>query len=233
MTVTNSTFSGNSATAYGGAIESGSGTLTVTNSTFSNNSAANGGGIFNNLASVTVGNSTFTANSAPSSVNGIGGGIGNSGTLTVTNSTFSGNSGTYGGGIGNNGGSGTVTNSTFASNSAPSSDGGGIYSTGVVGLTVTNCTFFGNSASIGGGTFDEEALTITNSILADSTLAEIVQGIRHLRAFSTNGGYNISDDASCGFNQGCSSSKCTADNGDTIGDNVSDVSLEPRRRPRK
>src|SRR5208282_4238989 len=54
-TVTNSTFSGNSASYYGGAIAN-EGTLTVTNSTFSGNSATNGGGIYNG-GTATVSNS--------------------------------------------------------------------------------------------------------------------------------------------------------------------------------
>jgi predicted outer membrane repeat protein len=89
LTVTNSTFSGNSAqggTAFGGAIFS-QGLLTVTNSTFSGNSAGQGGAILNtNMTTVT--NSTFSGNSAGNS----GGAILANGPLTVTDSTFSGNS---------------------------------------------------------------------------------------------------------------------------------------------
>ena len=49
MTVSNSTFSGNSADYCGGGIYNG-GTLTVSNSTFSGNSADDGGGICNTAA---------------------------------------------------------------------------------------------------------------------------------------------------------------------------------------
>ena len=74
------------------------GGLTVTNSTFNGNSgwSYNGGGINNNLGgTLIVMNSTFSNNSAY-----WGGGIDNGGTLIVTNSTFSGNSaGNSGGGI--------------------------------------------------------------------------------------------------------------------------------------
>jgi hypothetical protein len=85
LMVTNSTFSGNSASLGGGGILNG-GNLTVTNSTFSGNSADDGGGILNG-GNLTVTNSTFNGNLA----GGDGGGIFNSGSLTVTNSTFSGN----------------------------------------------------------------------------------------------------------------------------------------------
>ncbi len=96
---------------YGGGIDN-YGTLNVTNSTFSGNSASNGGGIMNwTGGTVNVTNSTFSGNSAS---NG-GGGIGNGGTLNVTNSTFSGNTTltNYGGGIAN-GGTATFNNSIVA-----------------------------------------------------------------------------------------------------------------------
>ena len=83
LTVTNSTFSGNSAQFVGGGIFS-FGTLTVTNSTFAGNSAQLvGGGIFS-YGTLTVTNSTFTGNSAPV---GFGGGIYHvaGGTVTLRN----------------------------------------------------------------------------------------------------------------------------------------------------
>jgi hypothetical protein len=68
--------------------------MTITNSTFSGNSADFGGGIFNNGGTMTVTNSTFSGNSAISA----GGGIANAdGTVTITNSTISGNSVILGG----------------------------------------------------------------------------------------------------------------------------------------
>jgi len=75
---------GNSA-ENGGGIFNYSGTVTVTNSTFSGNSAVyGGGGIGNDTGgTVTVTNSTFSGNSAEN-----GGGISGGGTVTVTNSTF-------------------------------------------------------------------------------------------------------------------------------------------------
>jgi hypothetical protein len=139
LTVTNSTFSGNSAVFGGGGIYSG-GPLTVTNSTFSGNStrgddSSPGGGIWCYYGG-TVTNSTFSGNEA---VYGGGGIYNNAGTLTVTNSTFSGNSGDLGAGGIDNSGTLTVTNSTFSGNSADQGSGGGP-------LTVTNSIFSDNSA---------------------------------------------------------------------------------------
>jgi hypothetical protein len=214
-----------SAQIDGGGIYNG-GTLTVTNSTFSSNSAPSrdGGGIFNIQGTLTVINSNFSSNSA-----GVdGGGIGNSGgTMTVTNSTFSSNSASEGGGINNGDGqfldsTATISNSTFFMNSA--GNGGGIENlsngTGIAMMMVTNSTFSSNSASNHGGGIETNSptVTVTNVILANSTSG------RNCGEAVTNGGYNISDDNSCGFGSS------TAANGDTIGDNVSEptnVGLDP------
>jgi CSLREA domain-containing protein len=155
LIISNCTFSGNSATSRGGAIEKVVGTLTITNSTFSGNTAPDGGSIYNDSGTVTITDSTFSGNSAPS---GYGGGIYNSnGLLTIVNSTFSGNSAYLG-----RGGAiykyanalTTVTDSTFSNNSANGGDGGGIYN-GTGPLTVTNSIFSGNSATggFGGGIY--------------------------------------------------------------------------------
>jgi len=184
LTVTNCTFSGNSANDGGGGIANfadspGDATLTITNCTFSGNSAVHGGGAIGNRATLTVSNCTISGNSAS-----FGGGLANrafnqDATLTATNCTISGNSvSTSGGGVGNiadSGGSGTVTiaNSTISGNSVNGS-GGGIsnlaLNDSMVTLTTTNCTISGNLANVGGGIYNEAVyaagdatLTITNT----------------------------------------------------------------------
>ncbi len=140
-----------------------------------------------------------------------GGGVNNQGTLTVTNSTFSGNSDDGGGGGIYNNDALTVTNSTFSGNSA--GNGGGIDNAPSGTLTVLNSTFSQNSAGSGGGIHNASGTaTVTNSILANSTSGNNCSGT------ITDGGYNISDDASCGF-------AGTGLNGYAIGDNVSDINL--------
>jgi hypothetical protein len=115
LIVTDSTFAGNSSANSGGGIMN-SGILTVTNSTFSDNSAAlNGGGGIYNGNTATVTNSTFSGNRAPGSG---GGGIMNGGFLTVTNSTFSDNSAASGGGIVSQVGTITLRNSIIANSTA-------------------------------------------------------------------------------------------------------------------
>jgi len=219
-TVTDSTFSGNTAgvagsgAGYGGGILNNA-TTTVSHSTFSGNSAVDGGGIFNYLAVTVTANSTFSGNTA-----GSGGGIYNDGvaaTATVTDSTFSGNSVVYDGGGILNGGTTTVTNSTFSGNTADinGSSGAG-YGGGILnGVTakVTNCTFAGNSADLG-GILNSGMAMISNSIIAGS------KGGNCAEATVVDGGYNISDDATCRFGTR------TGANGQTIGVNVNPL-LDP------
>jgi hypothetical protein len=90
--------------------------------------------------------------------------------------------------------------------------GGGIANYGV--LSVTNSTFSGNQAPAGDGGAIQSAApsTVTNSIFANSTGGNCSGSI-------VNGGYNISDDSTCGFGSS------TAVNGKTIGDDVSDSDL--------
>jgi predicted outer membrane repeat protein len=190
VTVSNSTFTGNSAADFSGGIHVEAGTLNVTDSTFSGNSAPWGGVIYN-YGTLTVTNSTFSGNSA--SFNG--GGIQNGGTLTVMNSTFSGNSATlYGGAIITGGGTATVTNSTFSGNSA--AYGGGLYNyySALSGtMTVTNSTFSGNSAtSDGGGIFNAGGtVTVKNTL--------IVKGAAGANCYGTiDGANNLADDGTCG-----------------------------------
>ena len=222
LTVTDSTFSSNSAfgTEYpgaGGGIYN-DGTLTVTDSTFSGNQstgpspgAGEGGGIYNN-GTLTVTKSIFSNNLGPAE----GGGIANFKILRVTKSTFSDNSTAgccgSGGGI-YNGATGSVTNSTFSGNIGLFA-GGGIGNVGT--LTVTNSTFVGN-IGFGGGIYNGEALIINNSTFSGNSSGAIINTDfaslkntilaaspdKNCTEFGTgtiiDAGYNISDDASCGF----------------------------------
>jgi predicted outer membrane repeat protein len=171
MTVTASTLSGNSADG-GGGIEN-NGMLTVTASSFRGNSAIpdDGGGIFNS-ETLTVTASSFSGNSAGHT----GGGIFGLGTLTVAASTFSANTASYGGGgifsfirpfdIG------TVTSCTLSGNSARY--GGGLYNADT--LTVESSTFSGNSAignsafdGNGGGIYSWGTLTVESSTFSGNS----------------------------------------------------------------
>ncbi len=118
--VTNCTFSGNSADA-GGGMSNLSSSPTVTNCTFSGNTASVGGGMFNAVSDAIVTNCVFSGNCAA----GSGGGMVNAvSSPTVTNCTFSGNTATDdGGGMSNGGGSPTVANTGFCGNTPDAIDG--------------------------------------------------------------------------------------------------------------
>ena len=149
-TVTNCTFTGNSAYADGGGMRNWSNSKPIiTQCTFSGNSSSQeGGGMMNGEASrPTVTNCTFSGNSAGED----GGGMYNNQTSNpmVTNCTFSGNSADFtGGGMYNvNSSSPTVTNCTFSGNSA-GTHGGGMCNTDS-NPTLTNCILWGDSAPTG------------------------------------------------------------------------------------
>jgi hypothetical protein len=196
--------------------------LTLANLTVAHGNTGDSGGGISNLGTLTVTNSTFSENSATM----LGGGIDNRGTLTVSNSTFSLNStnnaglNSFGGGIFNgDSGVATVSNSTFFGNRAlgAGGQGGGIAQLGPASLTVNNSTFSENLAAEGGGilcdsgSFEGTHDTFTHNEggnlvldqdcslgLSNSILANAEQG-SNCSAPILDGGYNISDDASCAF----------------------------------
>ena len=195
----------------GGAIVN-IGTLNVTNCTFLDNRATGGtdivalgrGGAILNTGTLTVSNCTFVANQAIGSVEslGQGGAITNEGALTISDSTFTGNQATADGGAIFNEATVAITNSTFSANQT-TVIGGAVVNDG--SLTVTNSTFSGNSgfSNFGGGITNSVGATATlkGTILANESsggncaLPNMSQGFGPI----TDGGYNISDDNSCGF----------------------------------
>lgn len=167
LTISASTFTGNTA-ADGGAIAngySGTGTLTVSGATFSANTASADGGAIDSgeqpgsTATLVVSGSTFSDNKAN---NDDGGAIDcgdyqATAILTVTASTFSSNTANYDGGAidtGDDSGNGTLTVSgtTFSSNSA---DWGGAIDNGDTAgsgtLNIVSSNFTGNSVNTDGG----------------------------------------------------------------------------------
>ena len=147
--VTDCTFSNNTATYGGGGIFNHSSSPSVTNCTFSGNSTDYyGGGMYNHTSSSpAVTNCTFSGNSA----SGNGGGMYNSSSSpAVTGCIFSDNTATYGGGMSNTGASPSVTKCTFSGNTATRS-GGGMHNNTSSSPAVTGCSFSGNSADSGGG----------------------------------------------------------------------------------
>lgn len=138
---------------YGGGMNNSNSSPTVTNCTFTGNSAVNsGGGMYNdNNSSPTLTNCTFTDSSAHS-----GGGMYNifGSSPTLTNCAFMNNSAENGGGMCNLDSSPTLTNCTFTANSA--NYGGGMCNSNSNPI-LDNCTFTGNSAIFGGGMYNDSS----------------------------------------------------------------------------
>lgn len=107
----------------------------------------------------------FTGNQSgkDSTENAYGGAISTYGPATIENSTFTGNSGTHGGAInGGNNSNITITGCTFTGNSS-SQTGGAVNGAGSATLNVSGCTFTGNTAAGNGGAVSMAKGTITGS----------------------------------------------------------------------
>jgi hypothetical protein len=181
LTLAIDVFSNNAAVNYGGAVYNEAGaTLTVSNTTFSNNTATYGqGGSIDNAGTLSVSASTFAGGFAFA-----GGAIDvKGGSLTVTNSTFTQNVAIEGGGIFNNA-QATITGSTIANNvttqpppgTSPvnftSFDGGGIANDLAGNLTLINSTVANNAAGQYGGGIDNVGIfTAVNDTIAANNVA--------------------------------------------------------------
>ena len=159
LTLTDSVFTANEADGDGGAAESET-EITVTGGNFIENVASDdGGGIA--ADEVTVSNSTFTDNEA----DGDGGGLVTE-VATVSSSTFNDNDALDGDGGGFDSDAASVTSSSFTGN-ASSRDGGAFWAEDP--STVDGSTFDSNTASRDGGAiFTEDELTMTNSTFSSN-----------------------------------------------------------------
>lgn len=192
--LTNLTLSHGSADS-GGAISS-AGDLSITNSTFSDNTAtcascASFGGAILANGTISITDSTFSGNTATCTghmCSATAGAIENSGSMTITGTTFSDNSATcntggclsYGGAFYEDGDA-DITDSTFSDNSTScngdlcSTYGGAIYNDGT--MTLTDSTLSANSVTCtgiscintGGGIQNGYSLTMTRDTLSDNS----------------------------------------------------------------
>jgi len=193
LTISGSTFSGN--TAYFGGAISHQGVLTVTGSSFTGGNATYGGAIGElNGATATITNSTLSGNTAIA-----GGAIyGQSATLNLNSSTLSGNSAYSGGAIDIRVSTTTITNSTLSGNGGNYGNAGGAIFVAAGTLVVTNSTIAGNRGFVGGGFYSTDAaVTVTNSILASVSGSNCYLSTSSTAGSFTNGGGNLSTDASC------------------------------------
>lgn len=189
----------------GGAVYADEGLLSIAGSAFSGNVAGGGataeggkkggdsgyGGALYSDAEATIATSTFDgANTAAAGAGGSGAGEGGEGgaiyndeSLTLSQSIVSGNvagstpgGNPYGGGIDNDG-SASIVQSTVADNQASGGYGGGVYD-GYLELELVQSTVGpGNKAEYGGGIYNEDPLSATNSTIAENIASSEGGGI--------------------------------------------------------
>jgi len=203
----------------GGIVDDG--TLTIEDSTITGNNVARqgnvGGGIFTAInSSLSIVDSTISDNVASTQ----GGAINSDGALSISSSTISGNSLTsslaFGGaGIVADAGSFAVTDSTIAGNSELAGFGGGIFIGGTkfVPNTVTDSTIFGNTSPFSDAIAVAQGgspITLAGDILARPSGSSSVQQCQSPAAGIVDGGYNVSDDSSCGLTSSTSVQSSTA-----------------------
>lgn len=169
MTLTNLTFSQNSSTVEGGGLAISSGSGSLTHAAFTGNTSPTGGGLSNRSNGVTFDDLTFIRNTASDR----GGGFSNLGSAVITNAFFYGNTAAYGGGYRNYLNTKTsLANALFVGNRA-SSSGGGIHNEiadSSAWFTVTNTTFANN---VNGDLYNYGACCSNdafNTILSNCTL---------------------------------------------------------------
>lgn len=153
-----------------GAVKN-AGTLTLTACTLTANSADQGGAIFS-TGSLTVTSCTLAGNSGGNA----GGAIYSTGKLTISGGSITNNTARLGGGVYHSGWGGTISGCTFSRNRAVSfmaegmtydGLGGGLWSAG--SITVSNCTFTGNSAYRGGGIYNDGSMTLSGCTITANT----------------------------------------------------------------
>lgn len=229
LDLTRSSFTNNSAAWGGGLMNEGE--AVVSDSVFTNNQATlYGGGLANYRGKLHIKHSTFTSNHAGER----GGGVisftvqGYPVNLTLDTSTIENNNAKWGGGAYLSGSSGSslyqiasnVNNSTFANNRAvgDSGYGGGLYATGKI--KIGNTTFAANGADkYGGGIYNSARLTLLNVTLSKNVAQQggaLFQNNKRARLINTilansgptgncaistgkieNSGHNLATDATC------------------------------------
>ena len=212
ITLTHLTIQNGAGVYAGGGVSAGSAVM-IDTVTFLKNRATNQAGALNINGTATITNSTFISNQVTVFDTGsvMGGAIRLNGVATVKNSTFLSNtSATYGGAIGTEilaphvplsidgstfrgnvayGGGAisswdplTVTNSTFYTNTATTNVGGAILAWDP--LTVTNSTFAANAAVSGGAMGLVNSTTLNNVTISDSRGGGI-QGSGQVKMYNT------------------------------------------------
>lgn len=211
------TFTGNTSSG-GGAAALGSGQTSLVDCSFTNNTAAGYGGALQNGGTLTLNNCVFSGNST-SATNGYGGAIylEGTGTIVATDCTFTGNMAT----TGTNGKGGAICSPSAAhpdwtfircsfTNNSARSRGGALNYECDHSVTLTDCTFTGNTITggnagvinagsdnyhptfvISGCTFDGNACTYASGNTGVANLYKCLSVDIHDCVFSNNTTANL------------------------------------------
>lgn len=176
--VVDCSFESNTASDQGGGIFNYYGSSAITGCTFVGNAAAGGGGLSNfSEADPDIADCRFIRNTASIQGGGVWNDPGAGIVLTMADCEFIENEAPNGGGLSSYFSSVDLTNCLFSGNSATSSEGGGLYVlTSGTASRITNCTFFANTASAGGGIRNGAStpIMISNSIVWGNTPNAVV-----------------------------------------------------------
>ena len=198
-TITNCTFTANTAANNGGGICSNSSSSPmIMNCTFTANVANDGGGVYNDASSPEISNCAFAGNGATV----LGGGVcnWNGCSPTITDCTFIANEANDGGGVYNDSSSPAITNCAFAGNDA-TAFAGGVCNWNSSDPNVSNCTFIANDANDGGGVYNYASSPDISNCAFTANNAEF------------NGGGMCNDPCSYPMITSCTFSKNEADDG--------------------
>jgi hypothetical protein len=184
----------------GGMYNSWMSNPTLTNCTFSSNSAQYGGGMYNDSwSSPTINNCTFSRNLAAGEY-AAGGGIYSywDNSPVLTNCTFSGNCAkavwnASGGGMWNGSGSPTLNRCTFSGNSAHGNwgCGGAVYNDSCISVLLNNCIFNGNYAGQAGGAIYNRGGSYGSATMTNCTFSE--NSAQYGRALACDSWYSPSN----------------------------------------
>jgi parallel beta-helix repeat protein len=178
LTMDGCTLNGNIATGNGGGLFNVQAGATLTNCTFSGNTANQGGGLDNDTSGLSLTGCTFSGNTA----NQGGGLFTYNGLNTLSGCTVSGNTAqNNGGGLYNGtGGYFTLTDCTVSGNTAQN-NGGGVVSGYMATTTLVNATVSGNTAKQGGGLYVTATrggtVTLSNTIIAGQQSGGDITGL--------------------------------------------------------
>ena len=198
LTVDSSVFNNNYAAGGAGGAISASGPLTVTNSTFTGNSTALSGGLTGGAISA-CGVTRLVGDAFTSNASNYGGGAINLGctgsSLTISGCSFSANSSQIWGGAVYTRSPATVTNSTFAGNSSQS--GGAFYaydsatppSASFASLSFVTVTTSTDAANYGAVYSQLASISMSNSIVSGNTGGDL--GVYSGGGSFSSGGYNL------------------------------------------